>query len=106
MTKQPYARQGYVPGGPDGLTMGRPDMVPKVFNGKDTLFFMAKYEAFVKRGNKTGSISLALPRCQGLVRLSAIRGINIRSDDDTSSQLDGNHYGAALSGKHPSRGPH
>ena len=33
--------------------------MPKIFNGKDKLFFMGNYEAFRKRGSATGLFSLA-----------------------------------------------
>src|SRR6202790_760698 len=34
-----------------GFTLGGPIRLPKLFNGKDKLFFMANYEAYRKRGN-------------------------------------------------------
>src|SRR5258708_30251403 len=42
-----------------GFTLGGPVRLPKVFNGKDKLFFMANYEAYRKRGNTTALYSLA-----------------------------------------------
>lgn len=42
-----------------GFTLGGPVRVPRVFNGKDRLFFMGNYEAYRKRGNTTGTFSLA-----------------------------------------------
>ena len=42
-----------------GFTLGGPVRIPKVFNGKDKLFFMGNYESFRKRGSATGLFSLA-----------------------------------------------
>ncbi|HSP68639.1 MAG TPA: carboxypeptidase-like regulatory domain-containing protein [Bryobacteraceae bacterium] len=42
-----------------GFTLGGPVRIPKVFNGKDKLFFMGNYESFRKRGSNTGLFSLA-----------------------------------------------
>ncbi len=42
-----------------GFTLGGPVRMPKVFNGKDKLFFMANYESYRKRGNTTALYSLA-----------------------------------------------
>ena len=42
-----------------GFTLGGPVRLPKIFNGKDKLFFMANYESFRKRGNTIGLYSLA-----------------------------------------------
>lgn len=42
-----------------GFTLAGPVWLPKVFNGKDKLFFMANYEAFRRRGSTTGLFSLA-----------------------------------------------
>src|SRR5204863_3162151 len=42
-----------------GFTLGGPAWLPKIFNGKDKLFFMGNYEAFRKRGNTTNIYSLA-----------------------------------------------
>ena len=42
-----------------GFTLGGPVRLPKIFNGKDKLFFMANYESFRKRGNTNGLYSLA-----------------------------------------------
>src|ERR1700704_3877325 len=48
-----------------GFTLGGPIWLPKVFNGRDKLFFMANYESFRKRGNSTGLYSLAPVAVQG-----------------------------------------
>jgi hypothetical protein len=42
-----------------GFTLGGPVWLPKIFNGKDKLFFMGNYESFRKRGSTTGLFSLA-----------------------------------------------
>ena len=42
-----------------GFTLGGPVRIPKLFNGRDKLFFMGNYESFRKRGTATGSFSLA-----------------------------------------------
>ena len=42
-----------------GFTLGGPAWLPKVFNGKDKLFFMANYEAFRKRESANALYSLA-----------------------------------------------
>src|SRR5437667_2388639 len=36
-----------------GFTLGGPIWLPKIFNGKDKLFFMANYESYRKVGNST-----------------------------------------------------
>jgi hypothetical protein len=41
-----------------------PVRIPKLFNGKDKLFFMANYEAYRKRGSTTALFSLASPQIQ------------------------------------------
>jgi hypothetical protein len=48
-----------------GFTLGGPVRIPKVFNGKDKLFFMANYESYRKRGSTTALFSLASPQIQG-----------------------------------------
>jgi hypothetical protein len=48
-----------------GFTLGGPFWVPKIYNGKDKLFFMANYESFRKRGSSTGLYSLAPVAVQG-----------------------------------------
>ncbi|MEO8592421.1 MAG: TonB-dependent receptor [Candidatus Solibacter sp.] len=42
-----------------GGTLAGPVWLPKIFNGKDKLFFMGNYESFRKRGSVTGLFSLA-----------------------------------------------
>ena len=42
-----------------GFTLGGPVWLPKLYNGRDRLFFMANYEAFRRRGSTTGLFSLA-----------------------------------------------
>src|SRR5437667_9397187 len=42
-----------------GFTLAGPVRIPKVFNGKDKLFFMGNYESFRKRGSNVGLFSLA-----------------------------------------------
>src|SRR6266436_9284184 len=58
-TKDPFKWNQY------GFTLGGPAWIPKLFNGKDKLFFMANYESFRKRGNTTGLYSLAPVAVQG-----------------------------------------
>jgi hypothetical protein len=52
-TKDPFKWNQY------GFTLGGPVRIPKIFNGKDKLFFMGNYESYRKRGNTTGLYSLA-----------------------------------------------
>jgi hypothetical protein len=42
-----------------GFTLAGPVRIPKLFNGKDKLFFMANYESYRKRGSSTALFSLA-----------------------------------------------
>ena len=42
-----------------GFTLDGPVRIPKVFNGRDKLFFMGNYEAYRKRGSTTALFSLA-----------------------------------------------
>ena len=58
-TKDPFKWNQY------GFTLGGPVRLPKIFNGKDHLFFMGNYEAYRKRGNTTGLYSLAPTAVQG-----------------------------------------
>ena len=48
-----------------GFTLGGPVRLPKLFNGRDKLFFMANYESYRKRGNTTALYSLASAPIQG-----------------------------------------
>src|SRR6266481_4242634 len=48
-----------------GFTLGGPVRLPKLFNGKDKLFFMGNYESYRKRGNTTALYSLAPAQVQG-----------------------------------------
>jgi hypothetical protein len=41
-----------------GFTLGGPVWIPKLFNGKDRLFFMGNYEAFRQRRNVIGRFNL------------------------------------------------
>src|SRR6266404_2388858 len=47
-----------------GFTWRGPIWLPKIFNGKDKLFFMANYEAYRKRGSTTALYSLASAQIQ------------------------------------------
>src|SRR5216684_2717725 len=47
-----------------GFTLGGPVWLPKVFNGKDKLFFMANYESYRKRGSTTAPYTLASAQIQ------------------------------------------
>jgi outer membrane receptor protein involved in Fe transport len=47
-----------------GFTFGGPVRIPKLFNGKDKLFFMGNYEAYRKRGSATALFSLASAQIQ------------------------------------------
>jgi hypothetical protein len=58
-TKDPFKWNQY------GFTLGGPVRLPKIFNGKDKLFFMGNYESYRKRGNTTGLYSLAPVAVQG-----------------------------------------
>jgi hypothetical protein len=58
-TKDPFKWNQY------GFTLGGPVRLPKIFNGRDHLFFMGNYEAYRKRGNTTGLYSLAPAAVQG-----------------------------------------
>ena len=42
-----------------GFTLAGPVWLPKIYKGKDKLFFMGNYESFRKRGSTTGLFSLA-----------------------------------------------
>ena len=42
-----------------GFTLAGPVWLPKIYKGKDKLFFMGNYESFRKRGSSTGLFSLA-----------------------------------------------
>ena len=46
-----------------GFTFGGPVRIPKLFNGKDQLFFMANYEAFRQRRQVQASTTCPPPRC-------------------------------------------
>ena len=48
-----------------GFTLAGPVRIPKLFNGKDKLFFMGNYEAYRKRGSTTALFSLASASIQG-----------------------------------------
>jgi len=48
-----------------GFTLGGPFWLPKIYNGKDKLFFMANYESFRNRRSSTGLYSLAPVAFQG-----------------------------------------
>src|SRR5205807_4650606 len=48
-----------------GFTLAGPVRIPKLFNGKDKLFFMGNYEAYRKRGSSTALFSLASAAIQG-----------------------------------------
>jgi len=48
-----------------GFTLAGPVWLPKIYKGKDKLFFMGNYESFRKRGSSTGLFSLAPAAFQG-----------------------------------------
>ena len=48
-----------------GFTLAGPVRIPKLFNGKDKLFFMGNYESYRKRGSTTALFSLASAAIQG-----------------------------------------
>src|SRR5437588_10153675 len=58
-SKDPFTWNQY------GFTLGGPIWLPKVFNGKDKLFFMANYESYRKRGSTNALYSLAPAQVQG-----------------------------------------
>jgi len=66
-----------------GFTLGGPIRLPKIFNGRDKLFFMANYESYRKRGNTTSLYSLAPAAIQG----GDFSGITNRIFDPTSHVL-------------------
>src|ERR1700682_5149912 len=66
-----------------GFTLGGPIRLPKIFNGRDKLFFMANYEAYRKRGNTTSLYSLAPAAVQG----GDFSGITNKIFDPTSHVL-------------------
>ena len=78
--------------------------LPKIFNGKDKLFFMGNYESYRKRGNTTGLYSLAPAAVQG----GDFSGIASRIYDPTRHALaaDGKTItGDAVPGQHHSAEP-
>ena len=79
-----------------GFTLGGPVRVPKIFNGRDKLFFMANYESFRKRETITGLYSLAPAAVQG----GDFSGISNRIFDPTSHvrQPDGTITAVAFPG--------
>ncbi len=79
--------------------------LPKIFNGKDKLFFMGNYESFRKRGNTTGLYSLAPAAVQG-GDFSAIAGYNVRSRSPRLGGRRQNHHRDAFPRQHHSRQPH
>jgi len=58
-TKDPFKWNQY------GFTLGGPVRLPKIFNGKDHLFFMGDYGACRKRGNTTRSLLFGAYRSPG-----------------------------------------
>ena len=66
-----------------GFTLGGPVRIPKLFNGKDKLFFMANYESYRKRGSTTALFSLASAAIQG----GDFSAISPRIYDPTSHAL-------------------
>jgi len=97
-TKDPFKWNQY------GFTLGGPVRIPKIFNGKDKLFFMGNYEAYRKRGNTTGLYSLAPVAVQG----GDFSAIASRIYDPTSHVLaaDGKTITATpVSGQHHSADP-
>src|SRR6185295_4738285 len=66
-----------------GFTLAGPVRIPKIFNAKDKLFFMANYEAYRKRGSTTALFSLASPEIQS----GNFSGIAARIFDPASRSL-------------------
>src|SRR3989442_13531706 len=77
-----------------GFTLGGPVRLPKIFNGRDKLFFMGNYESYRKRGNTTGLYSLA----PVAVQVGDFSGIASRIYDPNSHALaeDGKTITATL----------
>ena len=97
-TKDPFKWNQY------GFTLGGPVRLPKIFNGKDKLFFMGNYESYRKRGNTTGLYSLAPVAVQG-GDFSAIANQDLRSQFPRPGGGRENHHRDAVPGKHPSAKP-
>jgi hypothetical protein len=66
-----------------GFTLGGPVWFPKLWKGKDKLFFMGNYESFRKRGNTTSLYSLA----PAAVQRGDFSGIAARVFDPASHVL-------------------
>jgi Carboxypeptidase regulatory-like domain len=66
-----------------GFTLGGPVRIPKLFNGKDKLFFMGNYEAYRKRGSTTALFSLA----SAAVQSGDFSGISAKVYDPQSHAL-------------------
>ena len=98
-TKDPFKWNQY------GFTLGGPVRMPKIFNGKDKLFFMGNYESFRKRGNTTGLYSLAPVAVQG-GDFSAIASQDLRSHFPRPGGGWQDHHRDALPGQHHSAKPH
>ncbi len=66
-----------------GFTLAGPVRIPRLFNGKDKLFFMGNYEAYRKRGSVTGLFSLA----SNSIQSGDFSGVSAKLFDPTSHVL-------------------
>ncbi len=98
-TKDPFKWNQY------GFTLGGPVRIPKIFNGKDKLFFMGNYESYRKRGNTTGLYSLAPVAVQG-GDFSAIASQNLRPQFPRPGGRRQDHHRDTVPRKRTSSKPH
>jgi len=72
-----------------GYTLGGPVRIPKLFNGKDRLFFMSNYEAFRLR-QQTQTVYTTFPAAFRTGDFSSVLGTHVIIDPTTSLPFPGN----------------
>lgn len=80
-----------------GFTLGGPVWIPKVFNGKDRLFFMANYEGYRVRQSTNTLFSVATDQMRGGNFSYALPG-NQLYDPASKATINGRTTGTPLSG--------
>ena len=72
-----------------GYTVGGPVWIPKLFNGKNRLFFMSNYEGFKLR-QQTQTVYTTFPAAFRTGDFSSVRGTHVITDPTTGLPFPGN----------------
>jgi Carboxypeptidase regulatory-like domain len=81
-----------------GFTLGGPIWIPKVFNGRDKLFFMSNYEGYRVRQSSNNLYTVATPAMRAGDFSSLLPNNNVIYDPSTKTLINGVQTGTPFAG--------